>query len=274
MEMTSTARWSGLYITMARSVSHAGLWTRTRSIAWCANMRVSSALRAGYSAHSMRATFITTALENGAQLEYVQKAAGHCDPSTAKLYDRRGYNPDEWREKNPGLFVDLSEANLSHADLDHANLALANLSGADLTLANLSQAILIDANLSEANLSEANLIGARLNEADLLGAKLSKAILKPVIDQQVLEMLPELLFRLVARLRERPEMLHSLDATAFWAAVRKIKPRASRIEDLRFVNAQLSSEPAPGALWTAWMKNTRATELTALLQHPDMTEAS
>jgi integrase len=31
----------------------------------------------GYSAHSMRATFITTALENGAQLEDAQKAAGH-----------------------------------------------------------------------------------------------------------------------------------------------------------------------------------------------------
>jgi integrase/recombinase XerD len=46
----------------------------------------------GYSAHSMRATFITTALENGAQLEDVQKAAGHRDPSTTKLYDRRRYN--------------------------------------------------------------------------------------------------------------------------------------------------------------------------------------
>jgi integrase/recombinase XerD len=44
----------------------------------------------GYSAHSMRATFITTALENGAQLEDVQKAAGHRDPGTTKLYDRRG----------------------------------------------------------------------------------------------------------------------------------------------------------------------------------------
>lgn len=43
----------------------------------------------GYSAHSMRATFITTALENGAQFEDVQKAAGHRDPSTTKLYDRR-----------------------------------------------------------------------------------------------------------------------------------------------------------------------------------------
>jgi len=49
----------------------------------------------GYSAHSMRATFITTALENGAQLEDVQKAGGHRDPSTTKLYDRRGYNPEK-----------------------------------------------------------------------------------------------------------------------------------------------------------------------------------
>jgi integrase/recombinase XerD len=53
------------------------------------------ALDRGYSAHSMRATFITTALENGAQLEDVQKAAGHRDPSTTKLYDRRGYNPEK-----------------------------------------------------------------------------------------------------------------------------------------------------------------------------------
>lgn len=49
----------------------------------------------GYSAHSMRTTFITTALENGASLEDVQKAAGHRDPSTTKLYDRRGYNPEK-----------------------------------------------------------------------------------------------------------------------------------------------------------------------------------
>lgn len=52
-------------------------------------------LTRGYSAHSMPVTFITTALENGAQLEDVQKAAGHRDPSTTKLYDRRGYNPEE-----------------------------------------------------------------------------------------------------------------------------------------------------------------------------------
>lgn len=49
----------------------------------------------GYSAHSMRATFITTALNNGASLEDVQRDVGHSDPSTTKLYDRRGHNPEK-----------------------------------------------------------------------------------------------------------------------------------------------------------------------------------
>jgi hypothetical protein len=36
----------------------------------------------------MRATFITTALENGATLDDLQRAAGHAEPGTTKLYDR------------------------------------------------------------------------------------------------------------------------------------------------------------------------------------------
>jgi site-specific recombinase XerD len=52
-------------------------------------------LASGYSAHSMRATFITTALNNGASLEDVQRDVGHADPSTTKLYDRRGHNPEK-----------------------------------------------------------------------------------------------------------------------------------------------------------------------------------
>jgi integrase len=51
-------------------------------------------LARGFSAHSMRATFITTALENGGTLDDVQRAAGHSEPGTTKLYDRRGYNPE------------------------------------------------------------------------------------------------------------------------------------------------------------------------------------
>ena len=46
-------------------------------------------------APSMRATFIATALETGAQLNDVQKAAGHSDPGTTKLYDRRGHTPEK-----------------------------------------------------------------------------------------------------------------------------------------------------------------------------------
>ena len=56
-----------------------------------------------------RATFITTALENGAGLEDVQLAAGHADPSTTKLYDRRGYNP----EKSASFFANWPKPNKS-----------------------------------------------------------------------------------------------------------------------------------------------------------------
>ena len=56
---------------------------------------LSLGLGGGYSAHSMRATFITTALNNGASLEDVQRDVGHADPSTTKLYDRRGHNPEK-----------------------------------------------------------------------------------------------------------------------------------------------------------------------------------
>jgi site-specific recombinase XerD len=40
----------------------------------------------GLSAHSMRATFITRTLENGAGLQEVQRTAGDADASTIKLY--------------------------------------------------------------------------------------------------------------------------------------------------------------------------------------------
>jgi hypothetical protein len=34
-------------------------------------------------------------LENGTSLEDVQRAAGHREPCTTKLYDRRGHNPEK-----------------------------------------------------------------------------------------------------------------------------------------------------------------------------------
>jgi integrase/recombinase XerD len=52
-------------------------------------------LTRGYSAHSMRATFLTTARENGATLDDVQRAAGHSESGTTKLYDREGLQSGE-----------------------------------------------------------------------------------------------------------------------------------------------------------------------------------
>ena len=48
----------------------------------------------GFSAHSCRATFATTALENKCPLEDVQKTLGHVDSRTTKLYDKRGDNSE------------------------------------------------------------------------------------------------------------------------------------------------------------------------------------
>jgi hypothetical protein len=68
--------------------------------------RVDDCRTDGYRAHSMRATFITTALNKGASLEDVKWDVGHADPSTTKLYDRRGHNP----EKSASFFADHSLA--------------------------------------------------------------------------------------------------------------------------------------------------------------------
>jgi len=89
---------------------------------------------------------------------------------------------NKWRDKNPEVIPDLSEAdlggaNLSQADLSHANLNGANLSWANLSKANLRQANLRQAFLSEAKLSEANLCFASSGDADLSQADLKDAML-------------------------------------------------------------------------------------------------
>jgi TIR domain/Pentapeptide repeats (8 copies) len=69
---------------------------------------------------------------------------------------------NEWRQNNPTIRPDLSQANLSEADLSDANLREANLLGADLRGAYLTGAALYGANLYGADLESANLIEARL----------------------------------------------------------------------------------------------------------------
>ncbi len=84
---------------------------------------------------------------------------------------------NKWRENNPNIKIDLSNANLSNANLSDANLWNANLSDANLIEANLWNANLWNANLSYANLSDANLSDANLIEANLTNVNLSKAYL-------------------------------------------------------------------------------------------------
>src|ERR1044071_8904540 len=74
---------------------------------------------------------------------------------------------NDWRNKNPEIQPDFSEAVLPYA----------NLRGADLRDANLINANLINANLSGADLVNANLINANLIDADLIDADLSGAYL-------------------------------------------------------------------------------------------------
>lgn len=56
------------------------------------------------SPHCLRATFVTLALEGGAKLEQVQYAAGHADPRTTELYQRR----KEKLEDSPIDYIHLS----------------------------------------------------------------------------------------------------------------------------------------------------------------------
>lgn len=80
-----------------------------------------------------------------------------------------------WRQANPSITPDLSEANLTHADLHGANLSSANLSSSNLTNSNLSDAYLPNANLIGAYLPNANLNGANLIGTNLTGANLTGA---------------------------------------------------------------------------------------------------
>lgn len=84
---------------------------------------------------------------------------------------------NQWREENPELVPDLSQASLSRANLNEANLSGVNLQNSDLRMANLSDADLQGADLSSADLRGANLRGVNLNLANLTGTDLNGAYL-------------------------------------------------------------------------------------------------
>jgi hypothetical protein len=80
---------------------------------------------------------------------------------------------NRWRQDNPRVRPDLSEANLSRIDLIGANLIGADLSEADLSEANLSKANLNGANLNEANLSGTNFSNVRIESTVFADVDLS-----------------------------------------------------------------------------------------------------
>jgi len=92
---------------------------------------------------------------------------------------------NEWREENPDIKPDLSEANLiiptlSMADLTDVNFYKTNLTGvdflgADLEGANLEGANLLTAVFDEANLERVNFARANLRHVDFIGANLEFA---------------------------------------------------------------------------------------------------
>ncbi len=85
---------------------------------------------------------------------------------------------NKWREENPHIQADLSQADLSHTNLNAANLSQVNLIAANLSQADLSQANLIQTNLVVADLSQANPRRANLRAADLREANLSRTNLR------------------------------------------------------------------------------------------------
>ena len=80
-----------------------------------------------------------------------------------------------WREENPRVLVDLSEAELSGVDLSGANLWFVNLRKANLFETNLTGAILAEATLTEAILKEAILNVTACPRADFTRAILTDA---------------------------------------------------------------------------------------------------
>ncbi|MCL5024865.1 MAG: pentapeptide repeat-containing protein [Nitrospirae bacterium] len=100
---------------------------------------------------------------------------------------------NEWREKNHGTEIDLSDAELEGADLSSMNLRNANfsrasmkgasfansdLSGTTFALADLENALFLFSILEGADMRGANLQNASLEDANLSGADLSHANLK------------------------------------------------------------------------------------------------
>jgi len=87
---------------------------------------------------------------------------------------------NEWRNKNPGLRPDLSNANLQTMDLHGINLMMANLEKSNLKDANLQKSNLNGANISHVIMCQTNLSFSSLVLTHLKYSNLEKSVLKKV----------------------------------------------------------------------------------------------
>jgi TIR domain/Domain of unknown function (DUF4062) len=225
---------------------------------------------------------------NSQDREAVGKIAAHLQNDGIRVWWDKGslLAGDEWKSKTDSAFdrahvvaVFIGPNGMGPLQSNEVQKGLARAANGDLRLIPvlLPRAIPVPSSLStyqwvdfRQSIDNLDAYGQLKNAIGGISGNVQAASPQPgpILTSEDLQMLPELLFRLVARLRERPEMLQSLEVTAFWAAVHKVQAWAFTIEDLRALNAELASEPAPGALWAAWIRNTRGTELAALVQHP------
>ena len=86
-----------------------------------------------------------------------------------------------WREKNPKIQPDLSQADLRGLKLQKINLSSSNLKGCKLQFSNLTGANLEGANLSKSKLQESCLQSANMQNCDLSGSGMLEANLQYTI---------------------------------------------------------------------------------------------
>jgi len=88
---------------------------------------------------------------------------------------------NDWREKNPSIRPDFSNANFNGWNLAGANLSLSNLTLTDFCGANLTNADLRNVNMTSSQLRGADFTWANLAEANLSRANLTGAIFKGTV---------------------------------------------------------------------------------------------
>jgi uncharacterized protein YjbI with pentapeptide repeats len=149
---------------------------------------------------------------------------------------------NKWREGNPDIVIDLSEADLSgtnlrKVNLSDANLNKTNLSGTKLMYADLTNALLIEASLVEANLHKSDLTGANLGAANLSRAKLTEAdlFLVNLARANLLEA------RLYAAILDRADLWQAqlCRADLRWATLYKTVLREADLRNADLSNASL-----------------------------------